>query len=661
MKYIILLLASFGLIFSQSAKAQDSTAANIITWNYNAEKKSDKVYVLHVKGTIAPGYKLFSKEMDADGFGATVTLDSSSQTKATIKSVKETAAVKAEHSAELEMDTKIIENEVAFLVEVEYTGAVSDLKGLVTFFAIKDGEVHGPEESEFKYKAGTDGALAGSSGALEEGSKDALKIATIDLKNPVTNIGGTDDGSGKGLWGIFGLGFLGGLIALITPCVFPMIPMTVTFFTKSAQGKKGVFNAVLYGFFIFMIYVLLSLIFYIPGVSSDILNNISTNVYLNTFFFVVFMIFAISFLGFFEISLPSSFASKVDSKANMGSVIGIFFMAVTLALVSFSCTGPILGSLLVGALSSDGGPIQLTMGMGGFGLALALPFALFALFPGMMSKLPKSGGWLDTVKKVLGFLELALAFKFLSNADLVAHWGILKREVFFAIWTLIAIAFILYLLGKLKLPHSTPVKKLGWGRITFSVLLAAFTAYYLIPGMTTMPYTNRGLISGFPPPQHYSIYGEHANTGVKPNVMNNYEEAIALAKKEGKPVLLDFTGWACVNCRKMEENVWPEADIRKTIEEDFILVSLYVDDKKLLPDNEQFIYKAEDSTTKSIKTIGNKYATMQSVNFNSQAQPLYVVISPDEKLMTLPVGYTPDSKEYLKWLKAGLDAYKKGK
>lgn len=659
MKYIILLLASVGLLFSQSAHAQDSTAEKTITWTYSAEKKSDNEYVLHLKGAIAPGWKLFSKAA-GDDFSPVVSLDSASQTHWVLNGLNENGAVKAEHNADIDTDIKYLENEVEFLIGVKNTSE-GQVQGTVAIFIIKGADVRGPEEVKFRFKKSADGTLVGDDGRLTvvTGNDNPIKRPTIDINKPVRAVGGIDNGRGKGLLAIFGLGFIGGLIALITPCVFPMIPMTVTFFTKSAQGKKGVFNAMLYGFFIFMIYVLLSLIFYLPGVSSDLLNNISTNIYLNTFFFVIFIVFAISFLGYFEISLPSGFASKVDSKANMGSVVGIFFMAVTLALVSFSCTGPILGSLLVGALQSDGGPIQLTMGMGGFGLALALPFALFALFPGMMNKLPKSGGWLDTVKKVLGFLELALAFKFLSNADLVGHWGIFKREIFFFVWTLIALGLILYLLGWLKLPHSSPIKKFGWGRITTVAVLVAFTGYYLVPGMLPMDYTGRGLISGFPPPQSYSIYGGHH--GVKPNVVNNYEEALALAKKENKPVLLDYTGWACVNCRKMEEEVWPDADIRKLIEKEYILVSLYVDDSKVLPEKEQFAYQPSKGEKKNIKTVGNKYATMQSENFISQSQPMYAVISPDEKLMTLPVAYTPNVKEYLNWLKAGVEAYKTGK
>ncbi len=292
------------------------------------------------------------------------------------------------------------------------------------------------------------------------------------------------------------------------------------------------------------------------------------------------------------------------------------------------------------------------MGMGGFGLALALPFALFALFPNWLNAMPKSGGWLTTVKVVLGFLELALAIKFLSNADLVKHWGILKRETFFAIWIIIGIALSLYLFGLLRFKHEGPVKKLSKLRFAFGLFFAAFTIY-LVPGLTNTKYANRALISGFPPPLSYSIYGKKSGAakGVEANVLNDYEKALELSRQTGKPLLVDFTGWACVNCRKMEENVWTQPEVKEVIEKDFILVSLYVDDRQKLPEDQQFVYTNAQGEKKSIVTVGDKFATFQSENFRNASQPLYVMISPDEKLLTHPVGYTPDAADYLKWLK----------
>ena len=451
-------------------------------------------------------------------------------------------------------------------------------------------------------------------------------------------------------WELLLLGFLGGLIALITPCVFPMIPVTVSFFTKRSKTKKqGIKNGLLYGVSIFLIYVLASLPFHLAGnVQPEIFNNISTNPWLNIVFFIIFIFFSISFFGFFEISLPSGIANKADSKSGLGSIAGIFFMAITLAIVSFSCTGPILGTLLVGSL--QGGAWALTYGMAGFGLALALPFSLFAIFPQWLQRLPKSGGWLDTVKKVLAFLELALAFKFLSNADLVQHWGLLKREVFLGIWAVISIALALYLRGFLLLPHDVKGEKISSGRKLGAVLAFAF-GLILIIGMTPKNTYLLKFLSGFPPPTHYSLFTNTAEqAGLHANVVNDYEKALQLAKQENKPMLIDFTGWACVNCRKMEENVWTDPAVMSFIQNNFILVSLYVDDKALLPVDKRFTYTTKAGDNKEITSVGDLWATFQAENFNQSSQPLYVVMSSNQKLLSNPVGYTPNATEYLNWL-----------
>ena len=486
-----------------------------------------------------------------------------------------------------------------------------------------------------------------------------IKIASFDLNNPVSTAG--DDGTaGKSLWGIFLLGLLGGFIALLTPCVFPMIPLTVSFFTKQAGNRsKGIGNALLYGFFIFLIYILLSLPFhFISGSNPEILNNISTNVWLNLVFFAIFIVFAISFFGYFEITLPGAAANTVNARSGLGNIGGIFFMALTLAIVSFSCTGPILGSLLVGALTSDGGPMQLTFGMGGFGFGLALPFAIFALFPSWLHSLPKSGGWMNSVKVVLGFLELAMAVKFFSNADLVKQWGILKRETFIGIWVVLGLLIILYLFGKIKFPHDSPVKKYSKTRISFIILFIAATLY-LIPGLTNTRWANLRLISGFPPPLCYSLYTHPVNCekGIEP--LRDYEEAIQMAKKENKPVLIDFTGWACVNCRRMEENVWTDSRVGELMKNGFVVVSLYVDERRLLPVSQQFTYTTKTGTKKKIVTVGDKWATFQSENFDAVSQPQYAIISPDERILTRTKTYTPIAKEFAEWLEAGLEAYKK--
>lgn len=463
------------------------------------------------------------------------------------------------------------------------------------------------------------------------------------------------DSKKSSFWTVFVLGFLGGLIALITPCVFPMMPVTVSFFTKRSKTRKqGVKNGLLYGLSIFLIYVLASVPFHLLGnVQPEIFNSISTNPILNLIFFIIFIFFSISFFGYFEITLPSGIANKADSKSGLGSLGGIFFMAITLAIVSFSCTGPILGTLLVGSL--QGGAWALTSGMAGFGIALALPFTLFAIFPQWLHSLPKSGGWLDTVKKILAFLELALAFKFLSNADLVQHWGLLKREVFLGLWAVISLGLALYLWGKLHLPHDTKGAKISVARKVGAVLAIAFSVV-LLAGIFPKNAGYIKFLSGFPPPSQYSLFvsPDENNNGVHANVVNDYQKAVTLAKELNKPILIDFTGWACVNCRKMEENVWTDPAVASYIKENFILVSLYVDDKEMLPVDKRFKYISKAGTEKEINSVGDLWATFQAENFNQVTQPLYIVLSPDQNLLSNPVGYTPDINEYLQWLQCSV-------
>ncbi len=488
------------------------------------------------------------------------------------------------------------------------------------------------------------------------------KHPIIDIENPVQTCSvQADDVQSKSDWTIFFLGFIGGLLALLTPCVFPMVPLTVSFFTKSSKGKKGLWNAFLYGFFILMVYIILSIPFHLlDSIDPNILNTISTNTYLNVFFFIIFVVFAISFFGYFEITLPSSIANKADNASNVGGVIGIFFMSLTLALVSFSCTGPILGSLLAGSLSSNGGAMQLTFGMSGFGLALALPFALFAAFPGWLQSLPKSGGWLNTVKVLLGFIELALAVKFLSNADLVEHWNLVTYELFLGIWILIGVSVVLYLVGVIRFPHHEKIKKINLSRILLIGIFAAFTVY-LTTGFKfskeTKTFSGLSLLSGLAPPAGYSwIYPNHCPLNL--NCFHDYQEGLEYAKKTNKPIMLDFTGWACVNCRKMEEQVWSVPDVFKLINQEFVLISLYVDDRQLLADSLQHEYMTTQGKKKKIKTVGDRWATFQTETFVNNSQPWYALISNTEKLLTNPVGYTPNPKEFEAFLRCGIDAHK---
>ena len=497
---------------------------------------------------------------------------------------------------------------------------------------------------------------------LSDKSKSLTKKLKLDLKNTALLDTGnkTAAESGSSLFNIFLLGFVGGLFALLTPCVFPMIPLTVSFFTKQSQSKsKGIFNAILYGVFIVIIYMLLSIPFHlIDGLDPSILNTISTNIWLNIFFFVILVFFSLSFFGFYEITLPSSWGTKMDAASDVGGFVGIFFMALTLAIVSFSCTGPILGSLLAGSLGTVGNPaFQLSAGMTGFGLALALPFGLFALFPNLLNALPKSGGWLNTTKVILGFLELAFAFKFLSNSDLVGHWDLLKREVFIGLWVVIFSGLALYLFGKIKFPHDSPIKKLSFFRVSFGVLIFAFVVY-LIPGTFKNPTWNLNALSGFPPPQFYSIYEQVSDCPLGLNCYKDFNEGLQVAKETNKPILLDFTGWACVNCRKMEENVWSDSEVYTLLKEEYILISLYVDDnEKELPKTAQFDFKKANGQIKKIRTYGDKWSTFQVINFKNASQPYYILMTADLEILNSPQQYT-DITTYKNWLKKGIVNFK---
>ena len=476
-----------------------------------------------------------------------------------------------------------------------------------------------------------------------------------------------------GIWTLFLLGFGGGLLALLTPCVFPMIPLTVTFFTKGDKGKgSGWLQAALYGFFITLVYVLISLPFHlIDGLNPNILNEISTSPALNIFFFIVFVFFAISFFGAFEITLPPSLANRVSNAEQFGGVIGTFFMALTLCIVSFSCTGPILGSAIVTALSSQGGAVELTMAMLGFGLALALPFTLFAAFPSLLNKLPRSGGWMKDVKVILGFAELALALKFLSNADLVLQLGLLKYELFIIAWAIISLLAMAYLFGWLS--KKTMFKKPTTIKGGVACLLLVF-AGYLIMGLSiddsTGRYKPRTMLSGFPPPVCYSYLGceENKSDGEETEITefkNNIVDAKAQAEVLNRPMLFDFTGHACVNCRKVEEQIWTDQSVHELIEEDFILTSLYVDERTILPKKEQCVVLINGNETreKLIRTEGDIWSTVQAINFRSVTQPLYVILAPDETQLTPAVGYSEVNtvEKYKEFLEDGLEAFEQWK
>lgn len=506
---------------------------------------------------------------------------------------------------------------------------------------------------------------------IELSAWNAETVTTENASGDNTSVTeGTDSseevGNSKTIWMIFFLSFASGLAALLTPCVFPMIPMTVSFFTKQSKSKaQGIRNAIIYGISIIVIYILLGTV--VTAVfGAEVLNEMSTNPTFNIVFFLILVVFAISFMGAFEIRMPSSWVNKADSKADKGGLVGIFFMALALALVSFSCTGPIVGTLLVQAASEGG--LAPFIGMFGFSLALALPFGLFAAFPGWMNTLPKSGGWLNTVKVVLGFLELALAFKFLSNADLALQGHYLERELFLAIWIGVFLVLAMYLFGMFKLPHDSPLERLSVGRAMLGTTTVIFVLY-MLPGLWGAPLK---LISAFPPPMHYSespmgfggggAASEHGPEGTHLGpqniwVFHDYDKALAYAQEVGKPLFVDFTGHNCVNCRKMEQSVWGESGVIDILRDEVVVVSLYVDERTELPESEQKEVTYAGGRKKFLKTVGDKWMMKQITEYEATAQPYYVMQNTDGKdISTGPATFQDHSvpADFEEWLNESL-------
>ena len=634
-----------------------------VKWTAEVKKISDTEYNLIYKADIEDHWHLYSQTLPEGGAIPTEFIYNEDALKNDFKLVGK--AIESESITKFDkvfqMDLTYFDNAATFTQKIKLKNPnITQIEAEISFQACDDARcIFESEIVTFNLQE-------------EKVSQETFDTPNLDAENLDKsrqldlNITGWDnykqeEVKEKTNFGIFILGFIGGLIALLTPCVFPMIPLTVSFFTKSAENsQKGIANAILYGFFILLIYVLLSLPFhFLDSLDPEILNTISTNVWLNIIFFLILGFFAFSFFGFYEITLPASWGNKMDEKSSsIGGFIGIFFMALTLAIVSFSCTGPILGSLLAGSLTSDGGAMQLTAGMTGFGLALALPFTLFAMFPKWLNALPKSGGWLNSVKVVLGFLELAMAFKFLSNADLVSHWGLLKREIFLGIWIILGIGLFLYLIGKIKFPHDSPIKKLSFLRISTAVLVISFVIY-IAPGILKNPTWDLTALSGFPPPISYSIYEKDSECPLGLDCYKDLDEGVAAAKAANKPIMLDFTGWACVNCRKMEEQVWSQSKIYKILKEEYIIISLYVDDRKELPKEEQFKYVKPNGNLKNIRTIGDKWATLQTLNFQNNSQPFYVLLNHNMELLNHTTAYTPNADEYFEWLQKGVENFKK--
>lgn len=627
------------LLFPSVLLAQDTT----FTWKVTSKKIQDKQYELIFSTEGNPDWQLYApNQVIFDVPTTELHLDSSIRFDGQFR---ESGNVKKALSPLFEIEIQYYAGPTTWTATLNFEGDVpAKLQDTLLFTYGRGDEFYGGTMLPFSVEL--EGGMASTS---------RIRIPSIDVKNPVSDCG--DDDPGESFATIFFIGMGAGILALLFPCIFPLIPLTVSFFTKRSQTKKqGVINAFTYGASIFLIYTLISLPFHLFNIEPEVLNNISTNVPLNIFFFAIFIVFAISFFGYFEITLPSSFASKADSKAGVGNFLGIFFMALTLAIVSFSCTSGILGALLVGTLKGEHGAWKLTAGMGGFGLGLGLPFVVFALFPNWLKSMPKSGGWMNELKAVFGFIELAMAIKFLSNADLVKQWHLLERETFFATWILIGIAIVLYLCGVIRFPGDSK-PKFTKIRIAFIVLFSAITLY-LVPGLTNTKWAKLSLVSGFPPPFSYSIYKHSVNLDNEP-IQNDYEGALRLAREQNKPLLIDFTGWACVNCRRMEENVWVDKEVKALMTEEFVVVSLYVDERQNLPASERTVFTTSSGNEKSIVTVGDKWSTFQAENFHAVSQPQYAILSPDEIVLTKTKAYTPNAGEFASWLKCGLDAFRR--
>lgn len=666
------------LVFAQTGAEQEPKP---VKWMISATSTGDGLWDLLFKGEIDKGWYVYSQENDPNvGPLPTIFLFDTIPGITATTPLMESAQETIDHPDEM-WDGAVIKKFkgwVGFTASVKTALEKPVITGSFEFQTCDDVKCLFPELIYFKVDlAGNTAEMStlpftGTIASAPPPTSDRLCtqyiLSSVDLENPVITCGKAPEKEHTSLWGIFVLGFIGGLLALLTPCVFPMIPLTVSFFTKGSENRgKGIRNALTYGAFILGIYLLFSLPFHVlGGVDPEIFNVLSTHPVLNMFFFVIFIVFAISFFGYFEITLPSSWVNRMDQNASrFGGVVGIFFMAFTLALVSFSCTGPILGSLLAGAISGADGATQLTMGMAGFGLALALPFALFALFPGWLNSLPRSGSWLTSVKVVLGFAEVALAFKFLSTADLVSHWGIMPYELFLAIWVLCAFGIVLYLFGLIRFPHDSPVKSRSPVRWSFIAVFAASTVYMLLGfryDEHAQTFRSPKLLSGLAPPAGYSWIHPNDCPHALACYKNDLCAAMDEAQRTGKPLMVDFTGHGCVNCRKMEEYVWSADGVLEIIQDKYVLVSLYVDDRQKLPKDQQHLYTYKSGTKKQILTVGDRFATLEAETFGQVSQPWYVLLSPEGRLLNPATGTGEDQfsvPEFKAFLECGLQGMEK--
>lgn len=671
------------ITFTVRAQFQNPTDGILepVKWAYSVENVNDNEATLVIKATIEKGWHVYSQYIKEGGPIPTSFKFTPSKDYKLIGQVVELP--KAKSGNDKNFDNMLIswhENTAFFRQKIQLNRPKTIVEGVLEFMVCNDRQCLPPTEVSFKIPV----ALKSNpvSGEIIPLKKD-LNVQADSTQTRITNLESVKKDIKKdkiikaktfikselnsSFLGIFIAGFLGGLLAFFMPCIYPMIPLTISFFTKKSGSRaKGIQSAIIYGISIILIYVALGLaITLIFGASA--LNEAASSATFNLLFFVALLLFGISFLGAFEITLPSGLVNRMDEKSNQGGFIGLFFMAFTLALVSFSCTGPIIGTLLVDAVSK-GSYLGPAIGMFGFSSALAIPFTLFAIFPSWLKEMPKSGGWLNTVKVSLGFLEIALAFKFLSNVDLAYHWGILNRDVFLVIWIIIFALWGLYLLGKIRLAHDTEISFLSLPRLFFAMLILGFTIY-MIPGLWGAPLK---AISGWLPPQHTQEFNMQSSPGVKGNetagkkyatlfksehglnAFFDYEEGLAYAKQTNKPVLIDFTGHSCTNCRRMEASVWPDTEVLRRIKENYVLISLYVDDKTELEEKDK--YKSKFSG-KDIKTIGQKWSDFQASTFGTNSQPYYVIINHDGEKLVEPQAFDLNINNYIRFLDNGKTAF----
>ena len=663
--------------------AQAQIISDVVKWTRSVEDNSPTEKTIVLTATIKPNWHLYATDLPAGGPTPThLLVDKISGAELVGKLTSDTKPIE-KYDPNFEMNLRFFSGKVTFRQKIRITDPTKfAFEGAIRHMACDDERCLSPSNWDFSVQTKDLGKLAGAAPTasaepqapqaptpiMGEPSADSTTSAPDTLSaNQETAQGGVSDlwapvipelkaygdkalNQAEGsLWMLLVGGFLGGLVALVTPCVWPMIPMTVSFFLKrSKDRKKGIRDAVLYGISIIVIYVALGLA--VSGAfGASALNDLATNAYFNIAFFLLLVFFAVSFFGAFELVLPASWTSKMDQKADSASgLVSIFFMAFTLSLVSFSCTGPIIGTLLVQAATSSTGILAPAVGMLGFALALALPFTLFAIFPNLLQSMPKSGGWLNSVKVVLAFIELALALKFLSVADLAYGWHILDREVFLSLWIVIFTLLGLYLIGKIRFPHDTPQEKTPIPALFLAIVSFAF-ALYMVPGLVGAPLR---AISAFSPPlstQDLNLYkGEvHAQ-------FSDYETGMAYAKQVGKPVMIDFSGYGCVNCRKMEASVWTDANVKATLDNDYVLITLMVDEKTALPEP----IEVEEAGKKiKLRTVGDKWSYLQRMKFGANAQPFYVLLDNEGKPLASSYAYNEDVPAYMDFLKAGLAEY----